>query len=171
VDAEFGKTTHLRQIEDYLREEGIPCVYHYVAKGEERKKPEWSDSEFLLLDEAQRLGSDIFREVADSVRTVAGTHENLMERLGFGDASVVTLELPPITRERLFQILQRRLDAASFQGTAPHRFTEEAANFLFRETGGNLLSIRLICYELFMRERLPSEIGREVVSAGEVRWG
>ncbi len=161
-DQGAGKTTH---VQHWRRRR--PGPYHYIPRLPYRDR--WIDAPVEPLvygDEIDRMPRPLrrrwFRDLgAIEATVVIGTHRDLT-RLGrrFG-LEVTTHHLPPLDRETLTRIIDRRLDAEMVEqcpvpfdhkddhGDRPtFRFEPAEIDQIFERSGGSVREAEVLCHEL-----------------------
>ncbi len=148
-DQGAGKTTHVQQWRRLT-----PGPYHYLPR--RPRADRWQRGPIgpiVYGDEIDRMPRPLrrrwFRELAGIGATlVIGTHRDLSglgRRSGF---EVITHHLPPLDRDTLAQIVDRRLLAETIEDRGSRfRFDPADIDRIFERCGGSLREAELLCHE------------------------
>jgi len=139
-----GKSTHLMALHRFFP--GMP----YLKFPENARIPRIPHAPVLFLDETQRLPRDLRRRVfSRKASFVLGTHEDHSLELAGARIETVSIRLRGLTRERLAQIIERRLEWAR-RGTGPLPSLSATKITRLIEAYGDDVSAILAClYEEF----------------------
>ncbi len=102
-----GKSTHLMALHQFFP--NMP----YLHFAENEKIPRIPNAPVLFLDEAQRLPPRLRRQIfSRNASFVIGTHEDHSIELARAGVEYVSIHLNGLSRERLAQIIERRIEWA-----------------------------------------------------------
>jgi len=148
-----GKTTHLLAIAQRFPD----SPYVYIPQDERPRIPRRAAPRRspLIIDEAQRLTTRMRRKIFQpSSSVVLGTHEDFSTEIRAAGLEVETVVVGErLTPERLYAILNRRIEAARrTAGPIPAMTLESSARLLARH-GDDVRAVEAHLYEVF--QRLP----------------
>jgi len=145
-DQGYGKTTHLLAIRRHC-----PGPYYHFADGEPVRMPSFHPGDVVFLDEFQRLGRwqrrTIYRRAA---RLVVATHRDFANEMKMAGFQVDSLEVrDTMTVDRLWQALNRKIDAARRGPGRLPRLRHSTATCLWNRHRGNPRAIEAELYDTY----------------------
>jgi hypothetical protein len=147
-DKGHGKTTHLLALKQHLPRAG----YVHVGEGQRPRIPQ---TDPLLIDEIQRLPAGRRRRVFRARISLAiGSHVDFgaeLARAGFKWDTVRVADA--LDAERLYEILNRRIQWARRRPGRVPKVTLRTAQSLLDRFGGNVRAMEARMYDLF--QQLP----------------
>lgn len=167
-----GKSSTLLAVKRELLARGRDPHYLYLPPGVYRLKRDQQLGDPLLLDEIERLPIRVRRRVFQRTLQSEGrlpglvfsSHEDLTQEIErIQPAAVISVKLPPVTRQQLMDLLHHRIRAASPSGDLPIWFATDAVSLLIELYGDDLRRIERMVYEVFQRLEEPGEIKRDAL--------
>lgn len=147
-----GKSTLLHHLTTVL---AAPVIYEYLPEGQSRYKSTLSDTQWFLLDEAQRLQPRQRHRLCQTLiqhpelRLIFSSHEDLTPTFQKWKLPLHTDELNRSSPDHLQRMIERRLDYFAIITPTNFRFEREAVEYLYQTFGSNHRAIEFFLYEYF----------------------
>lgn len=164
-DRGWGKSTHMRVLQEIARRAGTPTAWTYVELGQRTLPRLPSPPAIWFIDEADRLSPrarrGVLRRAARGAqRLVIATHASAARECAACGAACLSVPLVPVEAAGIERFMHVRC-AAARRADAPSvsvpRLEPAAAAALLQGSGGSLREVEATLYEVFRRltQRAP----------------